>query len=91
MQFLADRPFADDHPVRGHEKKHEERLAAYLQAAAGMRSRQASAEKTAPHSASLPVIEFGIEYERLYIQWCEQMIAKLAAEGEEHQPGGLAK
>lgn len=69
-------------PEKMHEqlawikKQHEERLAAYLEKIAELETMRTPGNEQDPIASSLSVVEFGVEYERLYIKWCERLMAK---------------
>jgi DNA-binding PadR family transcriptional regulator len=59
------------------KKQHEERLAAYLDKVTELTQQLETVASEDPISSSLSVVEFGIRYERLYIEWCDHLINKL--------------
>lgn len=62
--------------IEGIKKQHEERLAAYVAKIAELEKMLTSADEQDPIVSSMSVVEFGIEYERLYIAWCDRMLKK---------------
>ncbi|WP_445489127.1 PadR family transcriptional regulator [Niallia sp. 03133] len=56
------------------KKMHEEKLSVYLDKAAELKGMQDPANPKDPITSSIAVVEFGIQYERLYIEWCEKFI-----------------
>ncbi|GAA3405314.1 PadR family transcriptional regulator [Paenibacillus hodogayensis] len=69
-------------------RQHEERLFFYESKAEELKQQRRLASPHAdPIASTLFVIEFGIRWERLYIQWCEDMIKDLAiANGKQDVP-----
>jgi len=71
---------APDQMIRQVEeikKQHEERLAAYEGKVAELNGLLESARSGDPLSSSISVVEFGVEYERLYIEWCDKLVKRL--------------
>lgn len=64
--------------VREMKKQHEEKLAAYEAKVAELTSQPAGGIVADQLFSSISVIEFGVRYERLYVEWCEELIAKLS-------------
>ncbi len=58
------------------KKQHEERLAAYEEKIAELNRLVDHANGNDPLLSSISVVEFGVQYERLYIEWCDQLISK---------------
>ncbi len=63
--------------IEGIKKQHEERLAAYLNKAAELTQLHEKATNEDPIFSSISVVDFGIRYERLYIEWCDHLIKNL--------------
>ncbi|WP_274364726.1 PadR family transcriptional regulator [Paenibacillus thermotolerans] len=65
--------------VREVKKQHEQRLSYYLDKVAELENMLPDSRSGAfdPIASTIPVVEFGIEHERLYIDWCDRFIAKL--------------
>ncbi|WP_047152078.1 PadR family transcriptional regulator [Aneurinibacillus tyrosinisolvens] len=63
--------------IEEKKKEHEERLAAYLDKVEELTQLLDSSNSKAPIASSLSVVEFGVQYERLYIEWCDKLIKKL--------------
>jgi DNA-binding PadR family transcriptional regulator len=59
------------------KKQHEERLAAYLEKVTELTQLLETSKSDDPISSSISVVEFGVKYERLYIEWCDNLIKKL--------------
>jgi DNA-binding PadR family transcriptional regulator len=59
------------------KKQHEERLAAYLDKVKELTQLLETSNSNDPISSSISVVEFGVQYERLYIEWCDNLIKKL--------------
>jgi Predicted transcriptional regulators len=59
------------------KRKHEERLNAYLEKAAELARMLDRSKSNDPIASSISVVEFGIRYERLYIEWCESLMETL--------------
>lgn len=56
--------------------KHEARLAVYVDKVEELKQLPGASDIQDPIASSISVVEFGIEYERLYIAWCEQLMKK---------------
>ncbi len=63
--------------VKEIKKQHEERLAAYLDKVEELKQMLDPSNSKDPISSSISVVEFGIQYECLYIEWCDNFIKKL--------------
>jgi DNA-binding PadR family transcriptional regulator len=59
------------------KKQHEERLAAYMDKVTELTQKLKTDTSDDPIFSSISVVEFGIQYERLYIEWCDHLIKKL--------------
>lgn len=59
------------------KKQHEEKLAHYLKKVAEFTQLIGTASRENPLVSTLSVIDFGIRYERQYIEWCDQLINNL--------------
>lgn len=59
------------------KRQHEERLAAYLEKVTELNHMLGTSNSVDPISSSISVVEFGVKYERIYIEWCDQLIKKL--------------
>ncbi|AIE61505.1 PadR family transcriptional regulator [Bacillus methanolicus] len=59
------------------KRQHEERLAAYLEKVKELTQMLDPSNSKDPIASSISVVEFGIKYERLYIEWCDNLIKKL--------------
>lgn len=69
--------------VQEIKKLHEERLNAYLDKVTELNGMLAALGNDNPISSTIPVVEFGIAYERLYIEWCERFMEKLTGRNME--------
>ncbi|WP_123043065.1 PadR family transcriptional regulator [Cohnella candidum] len=58
-------------------KLHEERLAAYEEKVEELKRIADPGKTDDPIASSISVVEFGVEYERLYIRWCDNFLKKL--------------
>lgn len=58
-------------------KQHEEKLNTYLAKVEELTQMLDPTNKQDPIASSIPVVEFGVEYERLYIEWCDRLMKKL--------------
>lgn len=63
--------------IENVKKQHEEKLAAYLNKIEELTQLKGRSEGPDPIAASLAVVEFGVQYERLYIDWCDNLLNKL--------------
>lgn len=59
------------------KKQHEARLAAYLEKIQELTVLLDASNSQDPLASSISVVEFGAQYEQIYIEWCEQLVAKL--------------
>lgn len=59
------------------KRQHEEKLAAYLDKIKELSQMAEPSNSHDPLHSSISVVEFGVEYERLYIEWCDRLIKKL--------------
>lgn len=59
------------------KKQHEARLAVYLEKIEELNQMLTTNDNSDPMVSSISVVEFGIQYERLYIEWCDNLIKKL--------------
>lgn len=59
------------------KKQHEKKLAAYLEKITELTGMFEPSNSRDPIFSSLSVVEFGVQYERLYIDWCDRLIQKL--------------
>ncbi|RNB90283.1 PadR family transcriptional regulator [Brevibacillus fluminis] len=57
------------------KKQHEGILADYLAKVEELKPLRDSRLKMDPISSSVAVVEFGIQYEKLYIDWCNRLLA----------------
>lgn len=64
--------------VKDIRKQHEERLAAYLEKIKELNELLEPSNLRDPLASSVSIVEFGAEYERLYIAWCDKLIQKLS-------------
>lgn len=64
--------------IRMEEKKqeHGQRLAVYLDKLAELNHMLDPSNPNDPIASSISVVEFGIEYERMYINWCKKFSGK---------------
>lgn len=69
----------DEMKARMAEKKkeHEARLKTYMDKLEELNGMLDSSNPRDPIASSISVVEFGIQYERMYIDWCEKFIKKL--------------
>ncbi|KIL40988.1 hypothetical protein SD70_10250 [Gordoniibacillus kamchatkensis] len=58
------------------KKQHEERLAAYVAKVEELTAMLDAPDSHDPIASTISVVEFGIQYERLYIEWCEKLLKK---------------
>ncbi|MGD8189548.1 PadR family transcriptional regulator [Brevibacillus ginsengisoli] len=58
------------------KQQHEEKLAAYLEKVKELTDMLDPSNTHDPIASSISVVEFGIEYERLYITWCDKLMNK---------------
>jgi DNA-binding PadR family transcriptional regulator len=63
--------------IENIKKQHEERLAAYMDKVRELTQLLETGTSEDPITSSISVVEFGIRYERLYIEWCDYLIKKL--------------
>lgn len=56
---------------------HEEKLAEYIKKMEELTVQLDPANSRDPIASSIAVVEFGIQYEQLYIQWCETFMGRL--------------
>ncbi|MFD0693938.1 PadR family transcriptional regulator [Paenibacillus sp. GCM10027628] len=63
--------------IREMKKQHEERLAEYLDKVSELNQMLDPSKSDDPIASSISVVEFGVEYERLYINWCDKLMNKL--------------
>lgn len=61
------------------KKQHEERLAAYLDKVEELTQLLETPRIDEPLFSSISVVEFGVRYERLYIEWCDYLVQKLSS------------
>ncbi|WP_251551169.1 PadR family transcriptional regulator [Neobacillus muris] len=59
------------------KKEHEEKLTIYLDKVNELNDILDRSNPRDPILSSINVVEFGIEYEKLYIKWCDNLIEKL--------------
>ncbi|MED4582489.1 PadR family transcriptional regulator [Brevibacillus choshinensis] len=59
------------------KKQHEERLAAYEEKIEELTDLVDNANRKDPLVSSISVVEFGVQYERLYIEWCDSLMKKM--------------
>ncbi len=59
------------------KQQHEERLHEYEDKLVELREMVQGMDDKAPLISSISVIEFGVEYEQLYIKWCEKLMSQL--------------
>lgn len=64
------------------KQQHEGRLAIYVNKVKELTQSLETANTDEPLFSSISVVEFGVRYERLYIEWCDHFIQKLAGKGE---------
>lgn len=62
--------------IEAIKRLHEERLAIYLDKEKELTHLLQTNDSHDPIASSLSVVEFGIQYERLYIEWCERLLQK---------------
>lgn len=58
------------------KRQHEERLAVYLDKADLLKRSLETSARDNPLASSLSVLQFGIRYERMYIEWCDDLLKK---------------
>ena len=65
--------------VRIKEKKreHEEKLSIYLEKISELHRMLDPSNPRDPIASSISVVEFGIEYEKQYVLWCDKLLLKL--------------
>ncbi|WP_261301976.1 PadR family transcriptional regulator [Paenibacillus andongensis] len=63
--------------IEEKKKQHQERLTAYLDKVAELTQLLGHSKGDQPLDSSISVVEFGIEYERMYMDWCDKLIEKL--------------
>ncbi|CAN7763901.1 PadR family transcriptional regulator [Paenibacillus sp. LjRoot153] len=63
------------------KKQHQERLNAYLDKVTELTQLQETLKNDDPIFSSISVVEFGVNYERLYIEWCENLINRFKRGG----------
>ncbi|MFC0215525.1 PadR family transcriptional regulator [Paenibacillus chartarius] len=63
------------------KKEHEGKLAIYVDKVNELNRIVDPSNPRDPIASSISVVEFGIEYEKLYIQWCDHFIEKLKNNG----------
>ncbi|WP_223067547.1 PadR family transcriptional regulator [Paenibacillus caui] len=61
------------------KKRHEEKLAVYSEKVAELTARLDPDNPDDPIASTIPVAEFGVQYERLYIEWCDNLIKSFIA------------
>ncbi|WML58745.1 PadR family transcriptional regulator [Neobacillus sp. PS2-9] len=59
------------------KKEHEEKLTIYLDKVNELKEMLNPSNSRDPILSSMSVVEFGIEYEKLYIKWCTNLIERL--------------
>ncbi|WP_163853414.1 PadR family transcriptional regulator [Paenibacillus elgii] len=59
------------------KRQHEERLAAYEKKVEELETMLTTSDSRDPIAATISVVEFGIRYERLYMDWCDRLIKKM--------------
>ncbi|WP_248925101.1 PadR family transcriptional regulator [Paenibacillus hamazuiensis] len=59
------------------KKQHEKKLAVYQAKVEELAAQLDPSDRSDPLASSISVVEFGVEYERLYIAWCERLMKKL--------------
>lgn len=59
------------------KKLHEVRLSVYSDKIKELNLMVTSSKSDDPIFSSIAIVEFGIQYERMYIKWCENLIEKL--------------
>ncbi|MDD9267263.1 PadR family transcriptional regulator [Paenibacillus sp. GCM10023248] len=59
------------------QKEHEKKLAVYSEKLNELNQILDPLNPRDPLLSSISVVEFGVEYEKLYIKWCQQVIEKL--------------
>ncbi|MGG1553925.1 PadR family transcriptional regulator [Paenibacillus ferrarius] len=59
------------------KKEHEEKLRIYLDKVSELNGLLDPSNPQDPILSSLSVVEFGIEYEKLYMKWCSDLASKL--------------
>lgn len=61
------------------KEQHEKRLTAYLEKKEELTRMVDTSNSADPIASSISVVDFGIQYERLYIEWCENLMKKLSS------------
>jgi uncharacterized coiled-coil DUF342 family protein len=60
------------------KKHHEKLLASYLEKVEELTKMLETEESNDSIASSISVVEFGVQYERLYMEWCDQLIKNIS-------------